>query len=102
MSKSTARNFIIGLTAGGAISSLMILLYTTKGGKEIRRDVTVKKERLIHDVNCAIRSLKKDWHKSYEDKKYKLIAIARDAKNKIRNNKSMEKPAVVLSADNNE
>ncbi len=81
-SNSSAKGFLIGVIAGGVAGGLTALLYAPKSGKELRRDIGRKKDKLVKDVDRYYDDTRKRLDNMIEEGKKKAESLLNDAKSK--------------------
>ena len=55
----TARGFVLGLLAGGAIGAVLALLYAPKSGRELRSDLKASTDELMSEAEVALEKARK-------------------------------------------
>lgn len=56
--KSNTSGFLLGLLTGGIIGGLAALLYAPKSGRELRQDISIKKDELLEDADRYMENAK--------------------------------------------
>jgi gas vesicle protein len=81
--KGKLKIFFIGLVAGGAAGSVFALLFAPKSGKELRGDISARKDKLAHDTNELLLNARKHASDLIENSKKKAGLLVDDMKRKI-------------------
>jgi len=82
-SERKVKSYLSGILTGGILGGLTALLFAPKSGKELRRDISDKKDEILNDTNDLIENAKEKAAKIISDaKKYGEELIA-DAKIKV-------------------
>jgi len=80
---SNARSLLIGLAAGGAAGSILALLFAPKSGKELRRDIVLKKDKIINNTGRRVKKARKQVMEIYSNGMKKTEAILEETKSKL-------------------
>ncbi len=80
--RGTAKGFLIGVLAGGAAGSIVALLYAPKSGKELRKDIGKKKDKMMKEGERYIETAKTKASEIITDSRKKAEGIIDDAKRK--------------------
>jgi gas vesicle protein len=80
--RGTSKSFLLGLLAGGLAGGAIALLYAPKSGREMRKDISQKKDKLIKDADRYYEDTKKRVDKMLHDGKKKAETLIHDAKAK--------------------
>lgn len=75
-----AKGFILGVLAGGIAGSVTALLYAPKSGRELRKDIGQKKDKLVSDVDRYYEDTKKRLDVMIDEGKRKAENIIKDAR----------------------
>jgi gas vesicle protein len=67
------KGFILGVLAGGITGSVIALLYAPRSGKELRREIHIRKEKALSGVN-----------KTLADARHKTSDLLSDGRDKAR------------------
>jgi gas vesicle protein len=82
---SRIKGFLVGLAAGSAVGSIIALLYAPKSGRELRHDINVKKDQVLHDAGEKLTVAKQKAYGLYEDSIHKAGNLVDEAKRRIGN-----------------
>jgi gas vesicle protein len=79
---STAKGFLLGLLAGGAIGSIAALLYAPKSGKEFRKDIGNKSREVVKETGLYVDSAKTRAAEIISEGRKKAESLISEAKKK--------------------
>ena len=79
---SSAKGFLIGLLAGGAIGSIAALLYAPKSGREFRKDIGKKSREVVKETGHYVDSAKTRASEIISDGRKKAESLISEAKKK--------------------
>lgn len=77
---NTAKGFLFGLIAGGAIGAALALLYAPKTGVEFRGDIKKRKDELVEDAEEYIESARNKAVDLINDGKKRADTLINDAR----------------------
>ena len=77
---SSAKGFVLGLIAGGAIGSITALLYAPKSGRELRKDIGNKSREVIKETGEYVDSAKTKAGEIIAESRQKAESLINDAK----------------------
>jgi gas vesicle protein len=76
----TGKSFMLGVLAGGVAGGLAALLYAPKSGKELRKDIGRKKDKIVKDVDKYYEDTRKRVDRMIEEGKRKTDDLIHDVK----------------------
>ncbi len=79
----TAKGLIIGILAGSVAGALTALLYAPKSGKELRKDISEKKDKMIDDAGRYLKDKKDHASEMLTEGKKKAESAIEETKKKI-------------------
>lgn len=77
---SSAKGFVLGLLAGGAIGSITALLYAPKSGRELRKDIGNKGREVIKETGEYVDSAKTKAGEIIAESRQKAENLINEAK----------------------
>jgi gas vesicle protein len=80
--RGSTKSFLLGVLAGGLAGGAIALLYAPKSGREIRKDISKRKDQLVKDADRYYEDTKKRVDKMIHDGKKKAETLIHDAKAK--------------------
>lgn len=76
------KGLVLGFLTGGIVGTLVTLLYAPKAGKELRADITKKKDEIIDDTSEYMQIAKEKASELINDGKKKSETLISEAKKK--------------------
>lgn len=73
------------MAAGGVVGSIAALLLAPKSGRDLRRDIVQKKDKVITDTNKQVKKARKQVMELYSTGRKKTGAIIEETKSKLNN-----------------
>lgn len=83
VNKGTAKGLFLGMVAGTITGGIIALLYAPKSGKELRKDIGIKKDELIEDAEKYLEMSKSRASEIITDGRNKAEEMIDNAKRKI-------------------
>jgi gas vesicle protein len=75
--------FLRGFLIGGVAASTLSLLFAPKSGKRLRRDITKKSTKLMHDAESRLDSIENNAEKLIEDTEKRFKKVQKDTESII-------------------
>lgn len=81
--KGIYKGFLFGIAAGSLIGATAALLYAPKKGKELRKDISKKKDKMVKDAEHYVKDAKKRASNIINQGKKKANLLLEEAKKKM-------------------